>query len=391
MILRCMVLVALALALAGARAQPPPVVVGAVVPQSGLLADLAVDLKKGLLLWQQQVNTAGGLLGRRVELRIEDDASEVTAIGGLYEKLIKEAGAELLVGPFGSAASVAAAAVAERSRRVLVNATGTGRSVHRKSPRYVFQLPAPLAAYSSGALELARRLELKRVVLLARSDPLAREMAERAREGAAKLGIESGELESFSPGARDFAPQVVRAKAAGAQGWIAFGGAQEAAEMVKSFRKLGYAPQLFVAQGAAEPKFIALVGQDAEHAIGISAYERRAATRGNAQFAEAYAKQWSAEPTHLAAEGYAAGKLLEEAVQRAGSLDQEKLRAALAALETETPLGRYQVDKSGAQLAAQPLLVQIQKGRREIVWPEAFATAKWQLPYPAWSERKLMQ
>lgn len=391
MIFRCMVLVALALALAGARAQPPPVVVGAVVSQSGLLADLAVDLKKGLLLWQQEVNAAGGLLGRRVELRLEDDGSDATATGGRYEKLIKEGGAELLVGPFGSAASVAAAAVAERSRRVLVNATGAGRLVHRKSPRYVFQLPAPLSAYGSGALELARRMELKRVVLLARSDSPAQEIAERTRESAVKLGIQSGAIESFSPGERDFAPQVARAKAAGAQGWIAFGTAQDAAEMVKSFRKLGYAPQLLVAQGAAERKFIELVGQDAEYAIGISAYERRAATRGNAQFTEAYAKQWSAEATHLAAEGYAAGKVLEEAVQRAGSLDQEKLRAALAALETETPLGRYQVDKSGAQLAAQPLLLQIRGGRREIVWPEALATAKWQLPYPAWSERKLMQ
>lgn len=389
MLARFLLAVALALAPAAARAQP--VLVGAVVPQSGMLADLAADLKKGLLLWQEEVNGAGGLLGRRVELRIEDDASDSLLVGGLYEKLIKEAGAEALIGPFGSAASAAAAAVAERNRRVLLNATSASRAAHRRSPRYIFQVPAPLAGYGAGALELARRHEIKRVVLIARSEPLSREIAERAREAAHKLGIETGALESFSAGTRDFDAQVARARTSGAQGWIGFGSAQDAAEMVKSFKRLGFAPKLFTAQGVADPRFIELVGQDAEHAIGISPYDRRAATRGNAQFAESYAKQFGGAPTHLAAEGYAAGKVLEEAVRRAGSLDQEKLREALATLETETPLGGYRVDKAGLQLAAQPLLVQIRGGRREIVWPEALATARLHFPYPAWGERKLIQ
>jgi branched-chain amino acid transport system substrate-binding protein len=374
-----------------ASAQQPPVVVGAALPQSGQLADLAADLGRGLQLWQQEVNASGGLLGRRVELRLEDDASDSAASVRLYEKLAKEAGADLLVGPFGSAASVGAAAVAERNHRVLVNATGTARSVHRKSPRWVFQVPAPLASYSGGALALARRMELKRVLIVARNELLAREKAERAREQAHKLGLETGELLAFTPGARDFDKEVARARATGAQAWIAFGSAQDAAEMVKSLRKANFAPLLFVAEGADEARFIRLVGQDAEQAIGIAPYEPRAATRGNAQFAEAYAKQWSAPPTHLAAAGYAAGKVLEEAVARAGSLDQDKVRAALAALETETPLGRYRVDVGGAQLAAEPLLIQIQKGKREIIWPEALATAKPQLPYAAWSDRKPMK
>jgi len=93
----------------------------------------------------------------------------------------------------------------------------------------------------------------------------------------------------------------------------------------------------------------------------------------------------------LAAQGYAAAKVLEEAVRRSGALDQDKIRGELEALELETPLGRYKVDKNGAQLAARPALVQIQSGRRQVVWPESLATAKWQLPYPRWEERKLLR
>ncbi len=228
---------------------------------------------------------------------------------------------------------------------------------------------------------------MKRVVLLARDDPGAKEMAASAREQLAAHGLAPAEVEVYTAGDTDFAPRVARARSAGAEGWVAFGLPQDAAEMVKSFRKLGFAPRLFVAQGAADPDFIKRVGQDAEYAVGILAYDRRARTRGNLEFAQAYAKKWSAEPGALAAEGYAAVKVLEEAVRRAGSAETDKLREALAALETETPLGGYKVERSGAQAAARPLLVQIVRGRREIVWPEALATAKPQ-PYAAWEARK---
>ena len=181
--------------------------------------------------------------------------------------------------------------------------------------------------------------------------------------------------------------QVARARAAGADAWIAFGLPQDAAEMVKSFRKLGFAPRLFIAQGAADPAFVSLVGQDAEFAVGIAAYDRRARTAGNEAFAQAYAKKWSADPGLLAAEGYAAARVLAEAVRRAGSLDQEKLREALAALEAETPLGGFKADRDGAQTAARVLLLQVRRGRREIVWPAGLATVPWQ-PMPAWSARK---
>jgi branched-chain amino acid transport system substrate-binding protein len=212
-------------------------------------------------------------------------------------------------------------------------------------------------------------------------------MATRAREDAAAHGLATAEVESYPAGTAEFAPQVARARAAGAEGWIAFGLPQDAAEMVKAFRRLGFAPRLFVAQGAADPEFIRRVGQDAEFAVGILAYDRRAGTRGNPEFAQAYAKKWSAEPGVLAAEGYAAAKVLEEAVRRAGGTESEKLREVLAALETGTPLGGYKVERSGAQLAARPLLLQIIRGRREIVWPEALATARLQ-PYIAWETRK---
>lgn len=368
-----------------------PVVVGAAVPRSGSLAALGADLPRALELWRDEVNAAGGLLGRPVELVLLDDRSEAFEAPAHYRKLIEAHRADLLVGPLGSAATLGAAATAERARRVLVNATGASRLVHRKPYRYVFQVPAPYAAYGSGALEIAQRQGLRRLFIAYRQDPSSKEMAEQARDAAVKLGFQVDEPAPHAPGSTELDPLVERARRFDAEAWITFGAATDASGLVQTFRRMGYAPAMFFAQGAVDPAFLRLVGQDAELVMGLSPYEARAATAGNAAFVAAFTKRWSAAPTLLAAQGYAAAKVLEAAVKRAGTLEEEKLREALGALETATPLGDYKVDADGAQVAARPAVVQVQRGRREIVWPEALATAKWQLPYPAWAGRTLLK
>ena len=113
----------LAAGLAPAFAQDSPVAVGAVISQTGMQAHLAADYQKALLLWQDEVNAAGGLLGRPVELRLLDDGSQAVRAGALYAELIRDK-ADLLIGPFGSAATLLALGQAERSRRVLINGAG---------------------------------------------------------------------------------------------------------------------------------------------------------------------------------------------------------------------------------------------------------------------------
>jgi branched-chain amino acid transport system substrate-binding protein len=358
-----------------------PVVVGAVVSQTGPNAAAADGYRKGLLLWQEEVNAAGGLLGRKVDLRILDDASTASRNGPLYEQLIKEDRADLLIGPWGTAATLLAAAAAERGRRLLINGAGPGRAVHRRTPRYIFQTGIPYSAYGPALLALAQAEGLKRLFVLAHDDTRSGEMAESLRAAAVQ------EVELYRSDMIDFAPLVEKARAANADAWIAFGGAREAADMVRTFRKLDYAPRLFFASGVADPKFIAMVGQDAEFSLTAIEYDARFATPGNDRFAKAYAAKWSAQPGPAAAEGYVAGTVAAAAVRAANSLDQERVRSALAALEVETVLGRQRVNPAGGeQIGARPALAQIRNGR-----PAVLARGERPIPYPAWSERQVLK
>ena len=366
-----------------AVAQNPVVVVGAVISQTGAHAELAQQYGKGLDLWRDEVNAAGGLLGRQVVLRVLDDGSQALRAGPLYAQLIADEKVDLLVGPYGSAATLVAASEAERARRVMVNGAGPAAATHARAPRYLFQSTLPYTAYGSEALQAAREASLRRIFIVARDDVASREAAEALRNAAAAQELEVSQIEVYRPGTLDYAVQVARARAAQADAWIAFGDVRDAAEMVKTFKRLDYAPGFFFAQGAAHPRFIKLVGQDAEWSLGAADFDPRLGGPAR-RFADAFFAKFNVPPGLAAAEGYAAGSVLGAAVRAAGALSQEALRSALVELQTTTVLGEYRVaPESGAQIGARPRLVQIRRGRPQLGTPL--------LPYPQWDERTLIK
>src|SRR3954471_7009094 len=281
----------LALVVATAAAVAQPVVVGAVVSETGSPAAGAAQYRNALLLWQEEINAAGGLLGSPVELRLADDGSEGARAATAYIELVRD-GAGVLIGPYGSAATLAATAEAERLRRVMLNAAGPSLQVHKRASRYVFQTVAPYSAYPEGVLRAAAAAALKAVYILTRDDAASREMTEGAQLQAAKLGLKVALVEVYPRASVDFLPQLYQAMGADVDGWIAFGDARDAAEMVKTFKRHGFAPQLFYARGASDPAFIKRVGQDAEFTLASTDYDPRLPTAGNSSFARAYRLKW---------------------------------------------------------------------------------------------------
>jgi branched-chain amino acid transport system substrate-binding protein len=376
--------------LASAAWAQQPLVVAAVVSETGAHAAVAAEYRKGLILWQEEVNRSGGLLGRPVELRLADDGSEAVRAGREYAKLIA-GGAQLLMGPYGSAATLAAAAEAEGARRVLLNAAGPSAQVQKRAPRYVFQTAAPYAAYSEGVLFLVEQSQARSLFILSRDDGASREMAEAAQARAKSLGL-AAQIEFFPAGVVDFMPQLYKAMAAQADAWIAFAQPGDAAEMVKTLKRQGYVPALVYARSSSDPRFIERVGQDAEFVLGSEEYDARFPTQGNAAFVQAYGARWSGRPGALAAAAYAAGTVLSEAVRRAGSAEPDKVRPVLAAIEVDTVLGRYKVDAAtGRQVGIKPATTQIVRGRLQIVWPQALAGERGALGFIPWSERELVK
>ena len=79
--------------------------------------------------------------------------------------------------------------------------------------------------------------------------------------------------------------------------------------------------------------------------------------------------------------------MLFEGVKRAGSLDTEKIRDAIARLDSPTAFGAFKADRDGVQVAHKMVLFQWQDGKKAIVWPEELAADKPRFPTPPWNKR----
>jgi branched-chain amino acid transport system substrate-binding protein len=365
-----------------------PVRVGVALSQSGNLADSAVHYQHGLELWRDEVNARGGLLGRPVEIVMYDDRSDPATAARLYERLITGDKVDLLISPWGSASSATASAVAEKHKRVFVNAGGASEAIHQRGFKHVFQAAAPISAYVEGLAPLAQRYGLKTMAFVGRDYPAARDMAavldKRAADGAFKI-ISS---EYFPAGTSDYSSNIAKARQADPDMWVSVGYPNEAIEMVRQFRSSNYLPKLFVHNGVSIDDFLKASGKDGEFAVGISLYEPSLKTQGNAEFVKAFSEKYKMEPGYYSGFAFAGGTVLEAAVKAAGSLDQEKIRDTLTTLELDTVMGHHKVDpKTGGQIGVKGLLVQVRNGKREIIWPESMKTVEAVIPQPAWAQR----
>ncbi len=366
-----------------------PIVIGAALALSGNLADSGEHVRKAYLLWQDEINAKGGLLGRKVEIKIYDDRSDGATAAKLYERLITQDKVDLLLGPFGSASTAASTAVAETHKRVFLNVAGASQMIHRRGFKYIFQVLPPITEYVAGVLPLMQEKGYKTMMIVTRDYAASRDIVEYYKANAAKLGIDLKSIDLYPAGTADYSNYIAKAKAQNVDVWLSIAYPNESVEMVKQFKAAGYAPRMFVSQGVSQEDFLQGLGKDADFAMGMSPYEHTLPTKGNAEFVRSWVLHYKYLPGYYAGFAYGACKVLEEAVKKVGSLDQEKLRAMLSTMQTETPLGPYKVDpETGEQVAAKAVIVEILNGKREVVWPAKFSTAKPVLPYPQWDARK---
>jgi ABC-type branched-subunit amino acid transport system substrate-binding protein len=127
-----------------------------------------------------------------------------------------------------------------------------------------------------------------------------------------------------------------------------------------------------------------VLGQEADGFCGPSQWEPMLRDQPDlgprsSEFARRFRDRFGTAPDYPAAQAYAAGLIAAECVRRAGSLAQDALRRAAGDLDLTTFYGRFRLDpQSGQQVGHAMVVVQWQRGRKEIVWPPTAATAPFQ-------------
>jgi len=386
---RTMLLAATALFAWSASAQAAdPVRIGVALSQTGNLADSAAPYFKGLDLWREQANARGGLAGRPIEFVVYDDRSDPATAARLYEKLITDDKVDLVISSLGSATAATGSAVAEKHKMVMINGGGAAEAIQQRGFKYVFQTAARISSYADGIVPMIDKYKIKSIALVSRDYAAARDISKAIKEQIKDKDVKLVIDEYFPAGTADFSSQIAKGQQLQPDLWIGLLYPNEAIEMVRQYHSVNYMPKLFIANGVSQDDFITSAGKDAEYALGMSLYEPSLPSEGNKEFVKTYRAKYNADPGYYSAFGFVGGTVLEAAVKQAGSIDTEKVREVLTTLKLGTVMGKHEVDpKTYMQIGVKGLVVQVQNGKREVVWPEEYKTAEPKLPIPAWDKR----
>jgi len=366
------------------------VLFGGAISQTGRYAEPAGRQVNAIKLWVDEVNQRGGVLGKKIELRLLDDKSDTQTSIKLYEKLITEDKVDVLLAPYSSGITEAVANVNERYHMPFVAYGAASTPIWEKGRKYIFSIVGIAEDYQKGAAHLAKQIGVKRAAIIGEDSLFPRQSGKGAADWAKKLGIEIVLQENYPQKQMDFTALLQKIKAAGAEAIFSNSYFADAAAQIRQMREQNLNVKLFAGTvGPGLPAFAEQLGPTAEYVLGFSQWEPLPDVLkhpGMKEFIASYEKRYGEKPNYHAGGAYGALQVTEAAIKKAGSFDKEKLREALASIDVRTIFGRYKVNAKGMN-DHEGVTFQILKGERRVVWPEKWAETKAELPMPEWSKR----
>jgi branched-chain amino acid transport system substrate-binding protein len=371
-----------------AYSEAKPILVGTSVSLSGNYAASAKYGLEGYQLFVEQLNKRGGLLGRPVKLIYYDDRSDANTGVQLYEKLITADKVDLIVGPYSSGVTSAVSTVAEKHKMAMIGPEAADAKIYMRGYKYNFQGQTQAGRYMVGALTLAQANGYKSLAMLAEDTAFPKAVSSEVGKVAKEYGLDVVFNQTYPKGATDFSALLTKVKQLNPDVVFANSYLPDGQGIIRQCREQGVDAKLFaVAVGAAEPEFGNL-GSTANYVFGATQWAASMKTKGNAEFVKAYKEMFGRNPDYHSAANFAALQVLEAVVNSVGSIDQDKIAAAIGKTEMDTVYGHFKVDEQGVQVGYASSLLQWQGGKQVVVWPDAVAEGKPMLPTPPWSERK---
>ena len=375
------------------------VIIGFTASQTGSLNVESTRQMNGLQLWMNHVNAAGGIqLGDGSVLKFEakfyDDESNKDRVQELFTKLSTEDNADFLISPYSSGLADAAAVIAEQYGKVMITTGAASDSTYTKGYTLVFQAYTPASRYLTGAADLLANLDaaVKKIAIVHENDKFSTDVATALNDYAAGHGYEIVLFEGYDSGATDFAPFINKIIAAAPDAVMGGGHFADTSTFAKQMYEKGVdAKFISLLVAPPEPKFAEL-GDGALGIIGPSQWEPLAQYTAEsakaaglewfgisvADFVKDYMAAYNEEPSYHSAGGYAAGLILQRAIEKAGSIEAAKVKAALDGSDTLTFFGHIKFDtsaeKHGLQIGHDMVYIQWQQDAsgklvKQVVWP----------------------
>ena len=371
--------------------------IGEINPLTGRLAKQGSEIHQGVAVAVAEVNDRGGLNGRQVELISRDDQSQPDVAISRAEELCGWKKVMALTGGYNDSLVGPISEVAKKYEVPYVASASLQKQLTQLENPYFFRVANLHGFVQPLCGILSESLLPQRMALLHAATPGSTEFARDLRSCLQSRGIDVMLMEKFRPGTPDFTPLIAKLASMNVDVIVSGGFFADHLLLVRQLKENRVSPKAYIGPfGIAYESFIREMGENAEYLYstfawnpGITNPDTEAASK---DFVERFRSMFHREPNTTNMHGYTSTRAVLAAMQNV--LHQKKpltgpnIRQSLAELDLVLPMERVAFDKHGDPHHYQHLVVQIQKGKFEVVYPPERSTASAIYPMPRWSQRK---
>ncbi|WP_375313841.1 amino acid ABC transporter substrate-binding protein [Bradyrhizobium sp. A5] len=357
---------------------------GAPLPITGALAPEAVKQQQGYDLWAEQANKAGGISvgGKKYKVQIvyTDYQSNTPRAVQATEQMISQDNVNFMFGAFGSGAAKAASTVSEKYKVPTLAATASSSQVYDQGYKYLFGTFTPNDTLTTPLTKIIKTKvpDVKKVAILARNDLFPLAIAQEMEKSAKAEGYEVVYSEKYSIGTLDHSAALSQIKSLAPQ-WIFVTGYTNDLLLVRKqmVDQQMKAPVVTMIAGPAYQEFIDALGPAAENVSSAAwwhpaeQYDGKDIFGTTANFVKLFKAKYNSEPDYGQASAALCGALFQIAIEKAGSLDRDKVRDELAKLDVVTFFGPVKFGANGQINSLDPPVFQIQGGKPVVLFPQA--------------------
>ncbi|HXI11238.1 MAG TPA: ABC transporter substrate-binding protein [Thermoanaerobaculia bacterium] len=306
--------------------------VGVYLSLTGSEATFGNETLEGIRMAADEINSRGGVLGKKLRLVVEDDQGKPEEAASVVTKMITSDRVLGMIGENKSACSLAAAPICQAARVPMVSPSSTNPEVTKKGD-YIFRVcfidslqGDAIASYAVKSLKATKAAIIKDV----KSD-YSVGLGQFFAQGFAARGGKVVADQSYSEGDRDFRSQLTAIRNAKPDVIMVPGYYTDVAQIAIQARDLGLTIPLIGGDGWESPKLLEIAGSSLDGSYYASpVFFSDKGSPAMATFISSFRKRYGKEPAALNAQGYDALNVFAEGVRRAGTLDPPAIRKAIA-------------------------------------------------------------
>jgi branched-chain amino acid transport system substrate-binding protein len=315
-----------------------PIKIGAVVSATGPASFLGDPQQKTLAMYVQKINASGGVLGRKLELILYDDASDANKANAFTRRLIMQDQVDAIIGASVTGSTMAMIPQIQAAKVPTIALAGASVIIEPVRA-YVFKVPHSDRMAAQKVLDEMKRRGFTQMALLSDTGGFGKSGRGETLKIAEALGIKVVQDETYGEKDTDITPQLTRIKSSAAQAILIFGTGQAAGIIARNYQQLAMKQPLYTSHGQASKEFVRIAGTAAEGirmpSPALLIAESLPASDPQRASSVAYAKEYEGRTKIDVSTfgGYAHDALfmLVDAIKRAGGTDKQKVRDALEA------------------------------------------------------------